>query len=94
MGGRPLVRHLGADRAAHGLKLEVVGAGHLGLIVEVERDYQDAERRRAQHAADDEQVATVAGALAGGRLLALLLAQRLQLSLRSRHARLNSLKQG
>src|SRR2546421_5053561 len=92
--GRALVRHLGADRAAHGLKLEMAGGGDLGLIAEIKRDHQDAERRGAQYAADDKEVAAVAGALAGGRLLPLLLAQRLQLSLRSGHASLNSLNPG
>jgi hypothetical protein len=46
-------------------------------VVKGERHDQDRDGRRTENAADDEQAAAVAGALAGRCLLALLLAQRL-----------------
>ena len=85
MRGRPLVRDLGPDGTADRLEREPVLVRQIRQVIEVERHQQDGERRRTQHAADDVQVATIAGALSRRGLLALLLPKRLQLTLGSRH---------
>jgi len=89
--GRPLIGDLLPDGAGHRLKGKAVVSQLLLLVAQGKRDHQNDDRRRAEDAPDDEQVAPIAGALAGRRILALLLAHRLQFSLCSRHRVLHSL---
>src|ERR1700730_15098747 len=85
MRGRSLVGDRRADERADRLERQPAGVHLLRLVIERDRDQQDADGDGTQDATDDEQVPAIADALACRRLLSLLLPQRLQLALSPRH---------